>query len=86
MNGCRIHRNKEIGLAAEHILRMVHMYRCPNVYAEDGEWQSAERSPGGRWLRITCRKCKVTAVWRFSHAFRDKKLGVIVSAHNRIAT
>ncbi|GJM88187.1 hypothetical protein PR202_ga04217 [Eleusine coracana subsp. coracana] len=48
MNGCRIHQNKELGvLAAEHILRMMPCsdgayVSLSNVYAEDGEWQSAE--------------------------------------------
>lgn len=50
MNGCRIHGNKELGmLAAEHILRMVPCsdgayVSLSNVYAEDGEWQSAEET------------------------------------------
>ncbi|XP_066357482.1 pentatricopeptide repeat-containing protein At4g13650-like [Miscanthus floridulus] len=48
MNGCRIHGNKELSLlAAEQILRMVPnsdgaYVSLSHVYAEDGDWQSAE--------------------------------------------
>ncbi|OQU78610.1 hypothetical protein SORBI_3008G009500 [Sorghum bicolor] len=48
MNGCRIHGNKELGLlAAEQILRMAPnsdgaYVSLSHVYAEDGDWQSAE--------------------------------------------
>jgi pentatricopeptide repeat protein len=48
MNGCRIHGNKELSvLAAQQILRMVPnsdgaYVSLSHVYAEDGDWQSAE--------------------------------------------
>ncbi|CAD6270817.1 unnamed protein product [Miscanthus lutarioriparius] len=48
MNGCRIHGNKELSLlAAEQILRMAPnsdgaYVSMSHVYAEDGDWQSAE--------------------------------------------
>lgn len=50
MNGCRIHGDKELGvLAAEQILRIAPSsdgtyVSLSNVYADDGEWQSAEET------------------------------------------
>uniref|UniRef100_A0A0E0F1Q1 Pentacotripeptide-repeat region of PRORP domain-containing protein n=1 Tax=Oryza meridionalis TaxID=40149 RepID=A0A0E0F1Q1_9ORYZ len=50
VNGCRIHGNKQFGvLAAEQILRMAPSsdgayVSLSNVYADDGEWQSAEET------------------------------------------
>ncbi|BAF28978.1 Os12g0109800 [Oryza sativa Japonica Group] len=50
VNGCRIHGNKQLGvLAAEQILRMAPSsdgayVSLSNVYADDGEWQSAEET------------------------------------------
>uniref|UniRef100_A0A0E0BEI9 Uncharacterized protein n=1 Tax=Oryza glumipatula TaxID=40148 RepID=A0A0E0BEI9_9ORYZ len=50
VNGCRIHGNKQLGvLAAEQILRMAPSsdgayISLSNVYADDGEWQSAEET------------------------------------------
>uniref|UniRef100_A0A0E0MIS6 Pentacotripeptide-repeat region of PRORP domain-containing protein n=1 Tax=Oryza punctata TaxID=4537 RepID=A0A0E0MIS6_ORYPU len=50
VNGCRIHGNKQLGVvAAEQILRMAPSsdgayVSLSNVYADDGEWQSAEET------------------------------------------
>jgi pentatricopeptide repeat protein len=68
MNGCRIHGNKELSvLAAQQILRMAHMCLC-HMSMLKMEIGSLQRAPGGKWLRIKCRKHKVIAVLRFSYS------------------